>query len=58
MWGLDINQLEELWMMQHELTDLYHLLAAPTNVVIFHIGQICLFVFPFDQIAICGDAYG
>ena len=36
MWGLDTNQLEELWMTVWqflELTDLCHLFVVPTNVV-------------------------
>jgi hypothetical protein len=33
-----------------ELTDLCYLFAAPANVVISHIGQVCLFIFSFDRV--------
>jgi len=42
--GLNTDRLEELWMTQwqfHELTDLCHLFATPTNVVVSHVGQCC-----------------
>src|ERR1700722_10621284 len=46
--GLDTDRLEQLQMAQwqvHELTNLRHLLAAQTNVIVPSIGQVCLFVF-------------
>jgi hypothetical protein len=36
----------------HKLPNLRHLFAAPTNVVISDIRQVCLFVFSLDGITI------
>ena len=54
---LDTDRLEELGMPQgqlDELTDLRHLLAAATNVVIANIGEVRLFVFTLDRVTLCG----
>ena len=37
-----------------KFTDLSHLLAAATNVVIADIGEVGLFVFALDRVALCG----
>jgi hypothetical protein len=61
MRGLDTDQFEELWMTQwqfREVTDLCHLFAAPADVIVSHIGQVCLFVFSLDRVALRGDADG
>ena len=51
--GLDSNRLGELRMAEWELpvdqfTDLGHLFAATTNVVVIHSVEVCLLVFALD----------
>ena len=37
----------------HKLSNLCHLLAASTNIIVSHIRQVSLFVFSLDGIALC-----
>jgi hypothetical protein len=61
MSGLDTDQPEGLWVVQwqfHKLMNLCHLFVAPANVFVSYISQVCLFIFSFDRVSLCGDGDG
>lgn len=53
---LDTNRLEELGMAKwelNELSDLCHLFAATTNIIVSNIRQVRLLVFPLNWVTLC-----